>query len=301
MSSKADNNMMDTVQCCASCGTKEVDDIKLKKCTACYLVKYCSVKCQRNHRPQHKRACKKRAAELRDELLFKQPESSHLGDCPICCLPLPIDPPKSSWFICCSKLVCNGCTYSNKEREREAKLKQKCPFCRHPLPETDEDDHEILMRRVSADDPIALTKIGSIRQEGGDYNNAAELYTRAAELGDVNAHFQLALLYHGGRGVEMDEKKELHHLEEATIGGHPAARRNLSSFEGGRGRQDRGIKHLIIAVKMGCDESLDALKNFYQMGLVSKEILAGALRAHQAAVDATKSPQREAAEALKVV
>ena len=34
---------------------------------------------------------RKRAAVLRDELLFKQPESSHLGDCPICCLPLPLD------------------------------------------------------------------------------------------------------------------------------------------------------------------------------------------------------------------
>eukprot|EP00984_Skeletonema_dohrnii_P017230 scaffold7802_cov115-Skeletonema_dohrnii-CCMP3373.AAC.1 len=73
----------DTMMFCASCGIAEVDDIKLKKCTACYLVKYCSVKCQRNHRPQHKRACKKRAAELRDEILFKQPESRDLGDCPI--------------------------------------------------------------------------------------------------------------------------------------------------------------------------------------------------------------------------
>eukprot|EP00985_Skeletonema_marinoi_P006192 scaffold2689_cov70-Skeletonema_marinoi.AAC.15 len=68
------------MSCCASCGvTAEVDDIKLKNCTACYLVKYCSVKCQKDHRPQHKRECKKRMAELRDEFLFKQPESSHLG------------------------------------------------------------------------------------------------------------------------------------------------------------------------------------------------------------------------------
>eukprot|EP00984_Skeletonema_dohrnii_P020923 scaffold10323_cov163-Skeletonema_dohrnii-CCMP3373.AAC.1 len=40
------------LMCCASCGTAEVDDIKLKKCTACYLVKYCSIKCQREHRPR---------------------------------------------------------------------------------------------------------------------------------------------------------------------------------------------------------------------------------------------------------
>jgi len=43
---------------CASCGKTGADDVKLKICTACKLVKYCSVECQKNHRPQHKKACK---------------------------------------------------------------------------------------------------------------------------------------------------------------------------------------------------------------------------------------------------
>ena len=54
----------DKMLCCASCGVKEDNDITLKKCNGCYLVKYCGVKCQREHRPQHKKECKKRAAEL---------------------------------------------------------------------------------------------------------------------------------------------------------------------------------------------------------------------------------------------
>ncbi|KAK1735014.1 hypothetical protein QTG54_014080 [Skeletonema marinoi] len=67
------------MMCCASCGISEGDDIKLKTCTACKSARYCSVKCQKEHRPKHKRACKKRAAELHDEMLFKQPESAHYG------------------------------------------------------------------------------------------------------------------------------------------------------------------------------------------------------------------------------
>lgn len=63
---------------CASCGITGGDDINLKVCTACRLVKYCSVDCQKNHRSQHKRACKQKVTELRDEILFKQPENSHL-------------------------------------------------------------------------------------------------------------------------------------------------------------------------------------------------------------------------------
>eukprot|EP00984_Skeletonema_dohrnii_P017628 scaffold8077_cov98-Skeletonema_dohrnii-CCMP3373.AAC.1 len=71
---------VDMMLCCASCGISEGDDIKLKTCTACKSARYCSVKCQKEHRPKHKRACKKRAAELHDEMLFKQPESAHYGD-----------------------------------------------------------------------------------------------------------------------------------------------------------------------------------------------------------------------------
>jgi len=105
------------MMCCASCGTAGVDDIKLKDCSACKLVKYCGVKSQKDHRPQHKKECKKRAAELRDEMLFKQPESSYLGDCPICCLPLPLDPTKSILMACCCKLICDGCHVANQMRE----------------------------------------------------------------------------------------------------------------------------------------------------------------------------------------
>ena len=36
-------------------------------------VKYCNRECQIAHRPQHKKECKQRAAELHEEALFKQP------------------------------------------------------------------------------------------------------------------------------------------------------------------------------------------------------------------------------------
>ena len=40
---------------------------------------------KKNHWPKHKAACKQRAAELRDEALFKDPPPKE--DCPICFLP----------------------------------------------------------------------------------------------------------------------------------------------------------------------------------------------------------------------
>lgn len=151
--SEQDTNAM--MLSCASCGTVEVDDIKLKTCTACKSVRYCSVTCQRNHRPKYKRACKKRAAELHDELLFQQTEGTHRGDCPICLLPLPIDREKSVYFPCCSKWVCAGCAKGHLYRQTEQRLQQTCPFCRYAIGTS--DPHQMTMKRIQANDPAALS------------------------------------------------------------------------------------------------------------------------------------------------
>jgi TPR repeat protein len=118
----------------------------------------------------------------------------------------------------------------------------------------------------------------------------------ASELGDANPHYGLSIMYRLGHGVEKDEKKRVYHLEEAAIGGHIKARHNLGCHEGDNGRMERAVKHFIIATNMGCDESVNALWKLYALGLVKKEALTATLHAHQDAVDATESPQREETE-----
>jgi len=294
----SDENVADT-SCCASCGMAEIDDIKLKKCTACQLVRYCGVNCQRNHRPKHKKACKKRAAELRDEILFKQPESSHLGDCPICMIPLSLDITKSTMTSCCSKIVCKGCSHANRVRQRQESLDETCPFCRKPVPKTEKEIEGYAMKRIEANDPVAMRRQAGKYYDKGDYSSAFEYFTKAARLGDVLAHYGLAGCYKLGQGVEKNEKKEIFHLEEAAIGGHPKGRYNLGCIEGNNGRIERAIKHYIIAANQGYDDAIEVLRGQYAKGRISKEDFAAALRAHQAAVYATKSPLREAAEAVE--
>ncbi len=297
MSEKIDDESAGTtMMCCASCGKAEVDDIKLRKCNACKIVKYCSVDCQKNHRPQHKKACKKRVAEICDDKLFTQPDESYLGECPICCLPLPLDKTKSSIYSCCCKLICIGCEYANDLREIEQGLGHKCPYCREPLPENQEEMDQNYMKRIKANDPVALCQVGAKGKEEGDYEGAFEYLSKAAELGNADSHFNLSCLYRNGQGVEKDEKREAYHAEEAAIGGHPSARIYLGNHEGRNGRFDRATKHYIIAAKLGYDEALEGLKVNFGRGLVSKEDYETALRGHQAAVDATKSEQRDAAE-----
>ncbi len=56
------------------------------------------------------------------------------------------------------------------------------------------------------------------------------------------------------------------------------------------------MKHFIIAAKLGLDKALVVLEEAFQRGVVSKEDYEAAVCGHQAAVDATKSAQRDAAE-----
>ena len=301
---------------CACCGIAEVDDIKLMDCDDCDLARYCSDECQGNHKSEHKEACRQRAAELRDELLFKQPKSSHLGDCPICCLPLSLDRRKFSMNSCCSIIICDGCRYAYKKREIEMRLQQDntdqwrqfekrlviaCPFCREPEPKTDKDIYKRRMKRVEANDPAAMYQEGLKQYENGDYCTAFEYWSTAAEMGDIDAHCKLSDMYHYGHGVEKDEGKEIHLLEEAAIAGHPDARYNLGGHEWNNQNFERAVKHFSIAATQGHDEAIKTLMRGFKVGIVAKDVLAAALRAHKAAVDATKSALREEADRVYMV
>jgi hypothetical protein len=268
------------IVCCASCG---IDNVTLKFCDDCDLVKYCSDNCQEIHREQHEEECMKREAEIRDESLFAQPDGSCYGECPICCLPLPLDAKKFSINSCCCKRICTGCAYANFIRELDGGLEHKCPFCREMVPINDEEIIPNYMKRIKANDGIALCQMGNHRSNEGDFEGAFQYYTKAAALGDASSHHNLSLMYRDGEGVEKNEKKESYHLEEAAIKGHPYARFNLGAHERNSGRIHRASKHFAIAAKLGDNGE----------GFVSKEDYETALRRHQAAVDATKSEQRE--------
>ncbi|KAK1734995.1 Sel1-like repeat family protein [Skeletonema marinoi] len=282
---------------CASCGITEVDDIKLNKCNDCGLAR-CD-KCQIDHLPpKYEQLRRQQAAELRDEILFRQPESTHLGDCPICCLPLSLIFEENTLCSCCSTTICNGCDYASQKRELEEKLEPACPFCRRPVPKKEEENLKFqtnTMKRAKANDPVATIQLSRWRYGEGDYVGAFEYIVKAAEQGDVDAYTHLSHLYREGLGVEKDEKNGLYYLEEAAIAGHPSARYNLAGYEWDNERYDRAVKHFIIAANLGYDKAIQGLKDCYKDGHVSKEEFAAALRAHQAAVDATKSPQRETA------
>ena len=280
---------------CAACG-KGGDS--LKTCTACKLVKYCSIDCQRAHRPQHKKACKRRAAELHDETLFQQPPSRE--ECPICFLVLPLHADGRAHKSCCGKILCGGCTYASAELSEE----DLCPFCRKPKSSTYEEERKRIERRMELKDAHAIGMMGYYYLNGGvgfeqDNKKGLALFREAAELGSLNAQHGLGrVYYHGKNGVEVDKKKAKYYWEIAAMAGNVRARHDLGAMEGKDGNRHQALKHWIISANAGCDISLKGVQSGYMMGLVSKDEFEKTLRAHQQSKDEMKSEWRDHAEAV---
>jgi len=281
---------------CANCG-KEGDN--LKACAACKLVKYCNRECQIAHRPQHKKECKKRAAELHDEQLFRQPPPAE--DCPICFQRLPTLDNGSRYYACCGKEICSGCNYApvydNQGNEVD---NQKCPFCRIPWLDSDEELVERYEKRVKAGDAEATCRIGCYYRDGEcglpqDYDKAFELLHRAAELGNADANGSIGYAYQCGEGMEVDKEKAIYYYEQAAMGGCVIARYNLGIEENDAGNIDRAIKHYMIAVRCGDSQSLEKVKEFYANGQATKEDYTKALRSYQTYLAEIKTSQRDKA------
>ena len=131
----------DNVSMCANCGKDEEDgSIQLKSCVACKIVKYCNVECQRSHRPQHKKECKKAAMLLHETALFQMPPKT---ECPICFITMTGSPLEMKYQNCCGKVICIGCIHA----AYKLKGADICPFCRtvgHSY-----DDHEEMIKRIT--------------------------------------------------------------------------------------------------------------------------------------------------------
>ena len=294
-----DNN----VSMCGNCGKGEDESHKLKHCNACMMVKYCNRDCQIAHRPKHKKECRKRAAELHDEKLFKQPPPQY-GDCPICCIRVPSLDKGWRYMACCGKVICSGCIYAPRYNDKGNKVNNEtCPFCRNPYPIRDMETNERLKKRVEAGDAQAIYSVGGYHRVGAycfpqDMDKALELWHRAAELGFAKSYNNIGHAYNNGIGVEVDKKKAMHYFELAAMGGNEGARHNLGINEGKARNLERALKHLMIAVRDGQPESLEVIKGLYSKGCVSKQDYTKALQAYQTYLGEITSEQRDEAAAF---
>ena len=187
---------------CANCGKGEEESDNLKKCSACLSIKYCSRECQAAHRPQHKKECKKRAAEIYDEKLFAEPPPRE--ECPICMLPLPIESSKTAFNSCCGKLICIGCLNGMVEGKVGGKVVPICAFCRTPLPTSDEEQNKRVKKLTDRNHPYSFNFLAGAYDQGlrglsQDRQKANKLYLKAGEFGCAEGYYNLGIAHDRGR------------------------------------------------------------------------------------------------------
>ena len=202
---------------------------------------------------------------------------------------------------CCMKLVCNGCILAASRRG----MNNKCPFCRTPLPADDASMLAMVQKRAEKGDAEAINFLGQKHYLGSlglakDVPRAIKLWTEAAELGSIDAHYALGQTYYTGDGTEEDKPRGIHHLQQAAIQGHVQCRHNLGVADYDHGNYELAVRHWMISAKMGDEESLNAIKEMFKHGHATKEQYAEALLGYRDAAEEMKSPQREEAKKLGV-
>ena len=296
------------VSVCANCGKEDSDVNNI--CNKCKKVKYCNAACKKKHRHKHKKDCEEhirlaaeQAAKLHDEELFKQPPPKE--DCSICFMRMPSIGTGGKYFSCCGKTICSGCMHAPVYDDQGNEVDNKtCPFCRTPSPSTDEEIIARIKKLIEAGDAHAMHNLGYCYRDGmygfpQDYIKALELYHRAGNLGSAESYNNIGVAYDNGRGVEVDKKKAEHYFELAAMQGDSTARYNLGEMEEKADNMERALKHYMIAVKDGDDDSLKQIQLFYSNGQASKEDYTKALQLYQVYLGEIKSKQRDEAAAAR--
>lgn len=119
--------------------------------------------------------------------------------------------------------------------------------------------------------PDALTLLADLHMQGAsvvnkDFARAMELYKLAAELGDVQAHRQLGLIYNSDLFMPADYELSRRHFEQAAKQGDPIAHYHL----GLRFREDHQLSsaadHFMEAGKKGHTEAQFSLARLFLYG-----------------------------------
>eukprot|EP00984_Skeletonema_dohrnii_P002667 scaffold919_cov96-Skeletonema_dohrnii-CCMP3373.AAC.4 len=99
--------------------------------------------------------------------------------------------------------------------------------------------------------------------------------------------------WHGQEKGNLSCRKGCNSLVLDTILGLESLK--MAKPSGAKVSTARAVNHWIIAANLGDDDSIEILKTVHEKGVLKKDCLAAALRAHKSAVDATKSLQRNEA------
>ncbi|EJK57571.1 hypothetical protein THAOC_22372 [Thalassiosira oceanica] len=167
------------------------------------------------------------------------------------------------------------------------------------------DRLQMIQKRVNKGDAEAIYFLGETYYKGKhglakDVSRAIELWTEAAELGSIDAHYALGHAYYLGIGVEEDESRGIHHWQRAAMKGDVDSRHNLGSDEYDNGNYQIALQHYMISAKMGYEKSLNRIKSMFMEGHATKAQYTEAHKQHSMSSPASDTRAGSAESAYPV-
>ena len=237
-------------------------------------------------------------------------------DCAVCLVPLPYVNSEVCYQICCGNRICWSCfnenwesvKKQNEEKNAGKKISFACPFCREPVPTSDDGDEvesAWLQARCLKNDHIALKLMGGHYLSGTlhtpkDELKALDYFIRAVELGSPEACLFIASCYREGKGVTINKERAAFFYRIGALRGDVAARHDIGFTEYNFGNHEIGIRHWKIAAEAGDQDSLDALKKIYNADskwpgkeFISKKCMDSLFRVCHDAQEEVKTEERE--------
>ena len=226
---------------CSNCETLQTETHKLIRCP-CHSVRYCNKDCQKKHRTQHKKECRRLLAEKKmkktKQITAKPPQEEEQeqgerkehnatetttndqeeerDECPICLEMIPKIDAYFTRFVCCGNGLHDHCA----EDLKSTKIGDNCPLCRAKAPTTKKETIKQLRPWVKKKIAWAQALIAGKYDRGEgvkqSYGTARKYYDLAAQQGNIGSMFNLGKLYHYGFGVEQSYDRAFEYYEQAA-------------------------------------------------------------------------------------
>lgn len=215
--------------------------------------------------------------------------------CPIC---LDEMPPQNCWkdgnyeFLCCGKRLCGSCAGTRVQRAKKATqtltspgpleikksakydvdIHNRCPCCGSALPQPGEQV-PMVENHMTKNKGWAFRRMGRIFHDGEfgktpDKKKAFELFKRGAELGDMAAMYNVAVMYNRGDDVPVSMSQALHWYQQLTLHGHAMGQYRLATHKADDGKTrvldpSESYRLFTLSSAQGCKDAMEMLGNYY--------------------------------------
>ena len=240
------------------------------------------------------------------ELWKPQPETE---DCPVCMVPLPLDPDETLHRTCCGNTICCACEFeqgralellnAKRDKKDQPPLGPACAFCRASKLIEDDAVLRSYKEKARKGDAAAAHKLATFYTHGTygvqiNEPKALELYQFAANLGNRESMMRLAIIYQSGLlGEDENKTKANEYANEAIKKGKVTAHTLLAVSELEDGQIEGATRHWRLAAEAGDAVSMKQLWDQFYRGELSKDLLELTLRRHKETLDEMDSEERE--------